>query len=270
MTLTRMIAVLALSMMSINCSSESGADGPNFPGSTENDYSLLFDGVDGFGSAGNISTTLGDTIERFSVSLWFKAADTPDVDAMMLHMNPEFQTGVNSMQVRLYWQSTTQVAFQITPDFAADPGATLTAEVDDPQEWNHVVLTFDASAASNNVRLYLNGTQVDTGDQSETLTAVGNIQFAREGSDLNYYNGYLDEVAFWEETLVSDDVEGVYNEGKPKNVRFDFPGYTASDSVRSLWRMGDENFMLEENVSDLVGENHFTIVGGGAFERDVP
>ena len=39
---------------------------------------------------------------------------------------------------------------------------------------------------------------------------------------------------------------------------------------RSLGRMGDENFRLEESVSDLIDENHLTIVGGGAFHLDPP
>jgi hypothetical protein len=269
MASARMIAVILVSLFSIHCSG-SEDQGPNFPGSTENEFSLLFDGVDGFGSAGNISTTLGNPIEKFSLSLWFKAAEPPVVGSTMMHLNPEFETGVNSMQVRLYWTSSSEIALLITPDFAGEPGATLTVEVPEPQAWNHVALTFDSQAASGNAKLYLNGAEAASGDQGASLNAVGNIQFAKEGSSDGYYDGYLDEVAFWDITLPRDEIVGVYNDGKPKNVRFDFPGYMSSAAVTSLWRMGDENFMMEENVSDKVGENHFTIVGGGDFQRDVP
>jgi hypothetical protein len=267
MSFAKIIAVLGLSLMCIHCSSDADA-GPNFPGSTENDFSLLFNGEDGFGSAGNVSATLGETIDEFSVSLWFKAVGAPAAGTTMLHLNPALETGSNSMQVRVYWDSPSRVAFHITPDFEGDPGATLFADVADPEEWSSLMLTFDSQAASGNARMYLNGRQVDSGDQGDALNAVGNIQFAREGSDRNYFGGYLDEVAFWDTPLASDEIEAVYNEGKPKNVRFDIPGYESADSVRSLWRMGDENFSEEGNVSDLVGQNHFTVVGGGSFERE--
>ncbi len=270
MSFAKTIAVLTVSLMCVHCSSSDGDASPNFPGSTENEVSLLFNGVDGFGSAGNISSTLGDTVEAFSISLWFKAESAPGAGAMMLHLNPVFQGGTNSMQVRVYWETASRVAFHITPDFAGEPGAMLFADVADPQAWNSIMLTFDSQAASGNAKMYLNGQQVDSGDQGDALAAVGNIQFAREGSGDNYFSGYLDEVAFWETPLAADEIEAVYNEGKPKNVRFDIPGYESADSVRSLWRMGDENFSGEGNVSDLVGKNHFTIVGGGSFERETP
>jgi len=269
MTFAKTIAVLKVSLMCIHCSSDDDA-GPNFPGSTENEFSLLFNGVDAPGTAGNISSTLGDPVEKFTISIWFKAMGVPDAGSMMLHLNPEFETGRNSMQVRLYWNTSTQVAFHVTPDFDGDPGAMLTADVADPQDRNHFTLTFDARAASDNVLMYLNGDAVESGDQGTALTAVGNIQSARESDDKNHFHGHLDEVTFWDTPLGSEEIEAVYNEGKPKNVRFDIPGYESSDSVGSRWRMGDENFSGEANVSDLVAENHFTILGGGTFQMETP
>ena len=270
MSFAKTIAILMLSLMCIHCSSSDDDPGPNFPGSTENDLSLLFNGVDGYGSAGTVSATLGETIDEFSISLWFKAVGAPAADSMMLHLNPQLESGVNSMQVRVYWETSSRVAFHITPDFEGELGATLLADVADPQEWNSIVLTFDSQASSGNAKMYLNGEEVASGDQGASLDPVGNIQFATEGSGVNYFSGYLDEVAMWVTPLASDEIDAVYNEGKPKNVRFDIPGYESADSVRSLWRMGDENFSGEGNVSDLVGGNHFTIVGGGSFERETP
>jgi hypothetical protein len=270
MTFAKTIAVLTVSLMCIHCSDASDDAGPNYPGSTENEFSLLFNGVDGHGTAGDISSTLGDPIEVFTISVWFKAAGQPDAESTMLHLNPEFETGRNSMQARLYWSSSTQVAFHVTPDFAADAGATVTADVADPQEWNHLILTFDARATSDNLAIYLNGDAEDSGDQGTALIPYGNIVFARAGASKDYFHGYLDEVAFWDSRLGSEEIKAVYNEGTPKNVRFDIPGYESADSVTGLWRMGDENFSGEQNVSDRVGRNHFTIVGGGTFERETP
>ena len=269
MTFARTVVVLLVSVMSIGCSSSEDA-GPNYPGSTENEFSLLFNGVDGHGTAGDISLTLGDPVDVFSISIWFKAVGLPAAESTMIHLNPEFETGRNSMQVRLYWNSSNEVAFHVTPDFEGDPGATLTANVADPEEWNHLVLTFDSRAASDNVAVYLNGREADSGNQGTALIPFGNIIYARAGGSTGYFHGYLDEVAFWVTRLSAEEIEAVYNDGQPKNVRFEYPGYESSDSVTGLWRMGDENAPGQMNVSDKVGKNHSTIVGGGSFETEIP
>ncbi len=71
MSFAETIAALTVSLPCIRCSG--GDAGPNYPGSTENEFSLLFDGVDGHGKHRGFSG------------------------------NPEFEDGRNSMQVRLHW-----------------------------------------------------------------------------------------------------------------------------------------------------------------------
>ncbi len=66
MAFAKTIAVLKGSPMCIHCSSDDDA-GPNFPGSTDNEFSLCFNGVDALGTAGNISSTLGDPAEKFTI-----------------------------------------------------------------------------------------------------------------------------------------------------------------------------------------------------------
>jgi hypothetical protein len=265
MILARTI-VIALSLMALHCSSSDGGDG----GALENSVSLLFDGEDDYGSAGDIFITLGPTIDRCSISLWFKPEATPAAGSMMLQLNPEFEGGVNAMQVSLYWEASDRVGLHLTPDFEGVPGAMLFADLEDQEGWNHVLVTFDSGAASDNVRLYLNGEEVGSADQGAPMESVGNIQFARQGSGINHYNGYLDEAAIWDTALTGEEVASVYRNGTPGNVVVDYASYRSSTALSSFWRMGDENKEMEPNVSDRIGGNHFTIVNGGAFSTETP
>ena len=267
MILVRTTAV-ALSLLALHC----GGGGGDDPSALENSYSLLFDGEDDYGSAGDVTITLGETIEQCSISLWFKPAATPEEGAMMLQLNPEHEGGLSTMQVSLYWDSAERVGLHLTPNFEAVPGARLFADLAAPGEWNHMLVTFDAGASSNNVKLYLNGEEVGSADQRTPLDAIGNIQFARQGTGMgiNHFNGYLDEVAIWESALTGDEVSSVYDDGVPRNILVGYQNYSSSMTLKSFWRMGDENREDEANVSDRISDNHFTIVNGGTFELDTP
>ncbi len=265
MKLTRLM-VIALSLFTVHC----GGGGGDGAGALENDYSLLFDGDDDYGSAGDVSNTLDDTIDECSISIWFKPDGEAVPESMMLQLNPELEGGLSSMQVSLYWESADRVGLHFTDDFEGNPGARLFADPMEPEEWNHVVVTFDASASSDNVRLYLNGEQVESADLRAPLEAIGNIQFARQGRGINHFNGYLDEAAIWSSALTPEEVNSVYANGTPRDLLVNYRNYSSSATLRSLWRMGDENSEDEPNVSDRISENHFTIVNGGSFELDTP
>ena len=66
MTFAKTIAAFEVSLISIHRSSDDDA-GPNFPSSIEDELSLLFNGVDALGTAGDISSTLGDHLEKFTI-----------------------------------------------------------------------------------------------------------------------------------------------------------------------------------------------------------
>ena len=258
--------LIVLSLMALHCSSGGGDDG----GELENTASLFFDGEDDFGSAGDIDITLSSTFETCSISLWFKPEVALADGSMMMQFNPELEGSRNSMQISIYWDTSERIAVHWTPDFEGVPGARLFADLEAPEDWNHLLVSFDANADSNNVRLYVNGAEVDAADQGTPMDAIGNIQFGREGTGINHFNGYLDEAAIWEAALTGDEARSVYRDGRPGNVLVDYASYKSSMELQSFWRMGDENFPMEANVSDRISGNNFTIVNGGDFVDDTP
>ena len=265
MMLTRTI-VIAFSLMALHCSSGDGDDG----GDLGNAVSLFFDGEDDYGSAGDIDITLSSTFSACSISLWFRPEATPADGSMMMQLNPELEGGRNAMQISMYWEAPDRVGVHLTPDFDGVPGARLFADLEAPDGWNHLLVSFDANAAADNVRLYLNGEEVDAGDQGTPMDSVGNIQFGRQGTGINHFNGYLDEAAIWEAALSAEEAVSLYRGGQPGNIVIDYGNYSSSMALKSFWRMGDENFPTEANVSDRISGNNFTIVNGGMFADDTP
>jgi len=275
MTFSRLIVITVSLALVAACGGDSDGDGGDGPGALTNNYSLRFDGEDDYGSAGAIDISLDEVIEAFSVSLWFKADGEPQAEATMMQLNPELESGADSMQVTLSWPSPNEIRFRVTPNASDGPAAQVTTTVDQPQSWNHFLATFDATAESGNVRVYLNGEEVGARDLTEPLNTVGNVQFGRRGFGVAHFAGLLDEAALWASALDEGEIGSVYNEGRPRNVAEDYGDYASSMTLRSLWRMGDENVGDEgnvsaDNVSDFISGNNCTVVGGGTFETDTP
>jgi len=83
-------------------------------------------------------------------------------------------------------------------------------------EWSHIVFTYDKDAGgSQEAKMYVNGSLVDTGDYSYSIytgsydLGMGNrlTDYARD------YDGVIDEVGIWNTVLDSDDVTELYNNG---------------------------------------------------------
>ena len=78
--------------------------------------------------------------------------------------------------------------------------------------WYHVVLTFNNSA--NDFKLYVNGSNVAQNLNFSGSTNNNNSSFMignRNSSSSAWYNGIIDEVAFWNTELSSSAVSALYN-----------------------------------------------------------
>lgn len=115
--------------------------------------------------------------------------------------------------------------------------------------WTHVGFTYDGSGVVGGIKLYVNGveiTNVTDNSLSPPLTAdivttvdVG-IGALNGTSTSNSFNGYMDESAFWNETILSDKTfEAIYN------ATANNPGMVADlsetpEGIPTAWyRMGD-------------------------------
>ena len=270
MTFARLTVISISLALTAACGDDGGGGGGPNDFESGNSLSLRFDGEDDYGSAGDVADSLDETIESFSMSLWFKAEGSPAENATMMQFNPELESGAESMQVTFAWTGPDAIVVRLTPNAADGPSAEVNTTIEEPNAWNHLLVTFDATAGSDNILVYLNGLAAGSAGLTTPLETVGNVQFGRRGAGIDHFAGLLDEAALWASPLTEEEVVSVYNEGSPQDVSSDYEDYASSRTLRSLWRMGDENVGDELNVSDLISSNHFTVVGGGTFETDTP
>jgi len=83
-------------------------------------------------------------------------------------------------------------------------------------EWYHVIATLDTSLPSENIKLYINGRLVKTGDYNGSQNS--NTQpyiFGKYGSQYYLTNGQIDEVRIYNRALTEAEVRYHYNHGGP-------------------------------------------------------
>jgi len=170
--------------------------------------SIGFDGVDDFVDVGqDLSTIIGGT---GSVSFWMKTtqtgSDTP-WDAPGITGSEQAGTGDD-----VFWGYITAGGY-IAIQAGNTTGASSTTTVND-DEWHHVALTRDYTTGV--VEVYVDGvlenTAIsETGIKTQYFDGIGRI-FDDSGTH-EYYQGNLDDVAFWSNVMTSTEVYDQYRRG---------------------------------------------------------
>lgn len=135
--------------------------------------------------------------------------------------------------------------------------------------WYHIVSTRDTSG---NLKMYINGvvtanTATNTPLQPASRSSIGFQYTSGGGGFQRYFNGTIDEVAYFNRGLTSADVATLYNSGSP----FAYQMYTPQTTNLAEWRSsagalntyvdGGGNLYLP--VSDIhIGANSLTSNGG--------
>ena len=116
--------------------------------------------------------------------------------------------------------------------------------------WYHVVLTFDGT----NLVLYVNGDEKDTNSNSSYSTNNTASVFSigrRSDTGTYYYNGIIDEVAFWNTPLGSAAVIALYNSGSGLNALKEYGSYTSLYYLVMYQRM-------QQNLNDSDANYNFS------------
>ena len=227
-----------------------------------NSYNMSFDGNNDIVNVGDLSSLLSSTTNSFS--WWFKYND---INQDLQHMfGADNGTGASrgffflgrpvSGQTKIdftyYGSSSTYVSgtFTHTPD----------------TNWHHIVVTFDASA--NTLDAYFDGV-----DQNITPTVTGTVStFQRpstnytvgarnSGSPSRFFDGRIDEVAFWDVELDSANAIQLYNSlggAKPFDLSNDSGDYNQSANLQGWWR-------FENNGNDETGNSSAATVSGATY-----
>ena len=195
-------------------------------------YSFAFDGV---GDNINLGTSVLDGLGAFSISFWFNTS----------YNDWQYFMGDNSFRFTMK-QSTDDVRinFNGSAVYRADPlPVTLNT-------WNNFIFVFDGSLPqADRMKLYLNGslaTNILGGTPDTTFVANNNFRLARVGSySAKLFVGMMDDVAFFNTALTSENVTSIYNSGEPT---------TLPSGKVAHYKMGEEaTFSTNWTIPDGVG-----------------
>ena len=130
--------------------------------------------------------------------------------------------------------------------------------------WYHIVLTFDDLA--NDFILYINGNNVAENLGYNGSTNNNNSSFVignRNASSTQWYNGIIDEVAFWNTELSSSAVSALYNSGSGLNALSTNGSYSGTSNLLLYLRM-------QQNLNDSDASYDFSDDGidPGNFNAD--
>lgn len=172
-----------------------------------NQYSFIFDGVDEaftFPDDPTYASTL-----KHSISVWFKCT-TLNSGTTYLFDTANQRLGFIS--------STSQLRYQIvkspTQDDIRVSGLTIT-----DGNWHHVLATFDGSTRI--AQVFYDGVLVNTKNPTNNVSTNGQLYNGIGAVYLGtsrFFNGSIDEVAFWHDTDQSANVSTIYNSGTPDDL----------------------------------------------------
>ncbi|MFC1717230.1 LamG domain-containing protein [Candidatus Poribacteria bacterium] len=162
---------------------------------------LEFDGVDDY-----IDCGLDESLkpQQFTVVAWFNTRKLDDYGHI-------FQSGKDwddmaGIYLRVHKEGYLQAGVAQGPanNVSKIKGPALSTDV-----WYHTGLTFDGE----NVILYLDGVKIGSNTAQQVLYDGRSSVIGRKVEVNRFFDGFIDEVAFFNVALTQDDVNAIMNEG---------------------------------------------------------
>lgn len=199
-----------------------------------NTYSFDFDGTDDYidvPDADNLSFGNSVTDSPFSISAWIKMTDATlfRIVSKFQGSNGEYLLNTSGTDILYFRLLDSNTSNRLDKSF----GTALTSY---EGQWIHICATYDGSASTTGMKIYLNGNRVDNSSAVVgSYTAMHNtnapFDIGRYQGVASYANGLIDEVAVFNSELSASNVTSIYNGGIPNDL--------SSLSPVSWWRMGD-------------------------------
>ena len=185
-------------------------------------------------TAGNIKAEIG------TVMAWIKPINVGHAAQVILLAN-----GSTAGQILLRLNASGQLAGTWGTSTVTYTTTPLTAKV-----WTHVAMTYNGAT----VKLYINGTEVNSGSSSGFSGMPTTMFIGRTNSAAQYLNGYLDELAILDRAATADEIRAIYESDAPVFAETSTFQFTAPNQL--VW--ADENGLF---VRSSDGAAAFGVVG---------
>ncbi len=132
---------------------------------------------------------------------------------------------------------------------------TLTGGLVPLNQWSHLACTYDSQ--TQNIRLYVNGVQVDSGEPSPgpIPTASGDLAIGMEGSNGGNFDGLIDEVEVFNRALTQTEIQSIVAAGASGKCKSTCPAsqvFAANPSGQTATVLQSPCLLLTGNHPDAV------------------
>jgi hypothetical protein len=146
-----------------------------------------------------------------SMSLWFYCTTTTADLALAGYGNYQVGGGGWTLFANRSEGGTGSLGLNI-----AGPGSIYTSSgIFSNNVWNHVVITYSGGNLSTGVIIYLNGATTTLSVSNDTTPSTQNTPYyigvGHASTNFSYYNGYIDDVAFFNRVLTTSEVSELYS-----------------------------------------------------------
>jgi len=151
----------------------------------------------------------------FTVEAWVKPLDpTPSTPNMEFIVEKHITNGLSEYRLTVHGSGRARIEFANSSGDGWGTGLLSQNPVFQYNTWIHVVFTFDGS----NIKCYINGVYDSSAARTDPLpNTSGDLYFGDSGEGIGYYpfDGYIDEVAIYNQALSEDEIKEHYKMGKP-------------------------------------------------------
>ncbi len=186
-----------------------------------------------------------DFDDDFSISFWLNY-DVLGVYDSIMGFRDTVQIDFTS------FGSANIIVFKVNDAYDVDSGVLSAGS------WYHIVVT---RSTSTGLAMYVNAgtpdTDATTTNPSSDSTGTGLTLGASSGLAANFLDGELDEIAFFNYTLSSDEVTYLYNTGSPGTIQ----QYPFGSTVESL----ETNILFEQSGSVQINSNTYQLIESQTF-----
>ncbi|MCK5594059.1 MAG: hypothetical protein KAI18_02335, partial [Candidatus Aenigmarchaeota archaeon] len=165
---------------------------------------MVFDGSDDYVNAGNDASL--DIADEITIMAWVKPIGTIGsggyaIISEYLNYYTQIRKNSGSGSKIAFWHAAAGIWFESNTDVPMN-------------QWSFIVVTFNKSETTQNVRFYLNAVANGTGDTTTALVpTANNLWFGNVDTTSRYFNGTIDEVKIFNRALSAEEINSSYNAG---------------------------------------------------------
>ena len=156
-----------------------------------------------------------NTSQLFSISLWYKLSGALE---NVIGIFGDGEDNTAKVGISSYFTANGTLAFNTTNGAGQDALTTPSGIIPNNTNWHHLVLTYDRSLGSGNIKTFIDGTLVATTNKdgsfvpsnSNSSNAMGLGCYPNLAQSMK---GNLDEFSIWNRILTSAEITSLYNNG---------------------------------------------------------